>query len=156
MKGRFMLQGWKNMHPGQHYIQDHIDLYEHIDDPAFVAKEETFKSWYENPIDLPGRWYLQVIKQIFKENRLARGGFIGLGRKLDLHAIACPLYLLGGAEDDITAPEQVLAAAQYVGTPKQQIVQKTVPGGHIGLFMGGRTLREYWPSIAAWIVAHTN
>jgi len=25
-----MLQGWKNMHPEQHYIKDHIDLYEHI------------------------------------------------------------------------------------------------------------------------------
>ena len=54
MKGKFMLQGWKNMHPEQHYIQEHIDLYEHIDDPVYLAKEETFESWYENPIDLPG------------------------------------------------------------------------------------------------------
>ncbi len=29
-----MLQGWKNIHPAQHYIQDHIDLYEHVDDPG--------------------------------------------------------------------------------------------------------------------------
>ena len=72
------------MHPEQHYIQDHIDLYEHIDDPAYLAKEETFESWYENPIDLPGRWYLQVISQLFKENRLAKGEFVGLGRRLDL------------------------------------------------------------------------
>jgi pimeloyl-ACP methyl ester carboxylesterase len=47
MKGKFMLQGWKNMHPEQHYVQDHLDLYEHIDDPAYLAKEETFASWYE-------------------------------------------------------------------------------------------------------------
>jgi hypothetical protein len=26
-----------------------------------------------------------------------------------------------------------------------------VPGGHIGLFMGSRTLREAWPAIARWI-----
>ncbi len=48
MKGKFMLQGWKNMHPEQHYFKDHIDLYEHIDDPAYIEKEETFDSWYEN------------------------------------------------------------------------------------------------------------
>jgi poly-beta-hydroxyalkanoate depolymerase len=60
MKGQFMLQGWKNMHP--------------------LAKQETFESWYENPIDLPGRWYLQVITQLFKENRLAKGTFVGVGR----------------------------------------------------------------------------
>ena len=153
MKGKFMLQGWKNMHPEQHYLQDHVDLYEHIDDPAYVAKEETFKSWYENPIDLPGRWYLQVIKQLFKENRLAKGDFVGLGRRLSLRNIACPTYLLAGADDDITTPEQVLDAAKYIDTPSDRIVRRTVPGGHIGLFMGARTLRDYWPSIAAWIGA---
>jgi poly(3-hydroxybutyrate) depolymerase len=26
-----------------------------------------------------------------------------------------------------------------------------VPGGHIGLFMGSRTLKESWPEIARWI-----
>ena len=153
MKGKYMLQGWKNMNPEQHYIQDHIDLYEHIDDPAYLAKEETFNRWYENPIDLPGRWYLQVIEQLFKENRLAKGEFIGLGRKLDLRDITCPTYLLAGAADDITTPEQVLGAAKYLGTSADRIVQETVPGGHIGLFMGARTLKEHWPRIARWIAA---
>ncbi|MGB0085131.1 MAG: alpha/beta fold hydrolase [Rhodomicrobiaceae bacterium] len=153
MRGKFMLQGWKNMHPEQHYIQDQIDLYEHIDDPAYLKKEETFESWYENPIDLPGRWYLQVISQLFKENRLAKGGFIGLGRKLNLRNITCPVYLLAGAADDITTPEQVLGAAKYIGTPKGGIVQQTVPGGHIGLFMGAHTLKEHWPPIARWIAS---
>lgn len=26
MKGKYMLQGWKNMHPEQHYVHDQIDL----------------------------------------------------------------------------------------------------------------------------------
>jgi poly-beta-hydroxyalkanoate depolymerase len=84
LKGELMLHGWKNMHPEQHYFQKHIDLYEHVDDPAYFAKEEAFERWYENPIDLPGRWYLQAITQLFKENRLAKGEFVGLGRKLNL------------------------------------------------------------------------
>jgi polyhydroxyalkanoate depolymerase len=153
MRGKFMLQGWKNMHPEQHYMQHHIDLYEHIDDPAYLKKEETFEAWYENPIDLPGRWYLQAIKQIFRENRLAKGEFIGLGRRLDLKAITCPAYLLGGASDDITPPEQVLGAEKYLGTAKENLRKQTVPGGHIGLFMGARTLKECWPGIAQWIAA---
>jgi polyhydroxyalkanoate depolymerase len=153
MKGKFMLQGWKNMHPEQHYFQDYVDLYEHVDDPAYVAKEETFASWYENPIDLPGRWYLQVMEQLFKENQLAKGEFVGLGRTLNLRNITCPTYLLAGADDDITTPEQVLDAAKYIGTPKDRIAQETVPGGHIGLFMGARTLKDHWPLIARWICA---
>ncbi|MGA8652214.1 MAG: alpha/beta fold hydrolase [Xanthobacteraceae bacterium] len=124
MKGKFMLQGWKNMHPAQHYIQDQIDLYEHIDDPVYLAKEETFGSWYENPIDLPGRWYLQIIRQLFKENRLARGTFVALGRQLNLRDIVCPAYLLAGDTDDITTKEQVFDAEKYLGTPKQRIEKK--------------------------------
>ena len=151
MKGKFMLQGWKNMHPEQHYIEDHIDLYEHMDDPAYLKKEETFNSWYENPIDLPGRWYLQVIQQLFKENRLAKGTFVGLGRRLNLKDITCPVYLLAGESDDITTKEQVFEAEKYLGMRKDQIAKQLVPGGHIGLFMGSRTLTETWPAIARWI-----
>jgi len=151
MRGQFMLEAWKNMHPGEHYLRKYVDLYEHIDDPAYVAKEEAFEAWYENPIDLPGRWYLQAIKELFKENRLAKGRFKGLGRVLSLGDIRCPVYLLAGANDDITTKEQVFNAVKYLGTPTQKITQSLVPGGHVGLFMGTRTLHDDWPKIARWI-----
>jgi poly(3-hydroxyalkanoate) synthetase len=151
MRGGTMLGGWKNMHPEEHYIQQHIDLYEHIDDPVYLSKEETFERWYENPIDLPGRWYLQAIVQLFKENRLAKGTFVGLGRQLNLRDIACPVYLLAGDADDITTREQVFDAEMYLGTRNDKIEKKLVPGGHIGLFMGSRTLKDTWPDIARWI-----
>ena len=76
------------------------------------------------------------------------------GGKLKLQDVTRPAYLLAGADDDIVTPEQVLDAAKCLGTPKDRIVQKTVPGGHIGLFMGVRTLKEDWPPIARWIVSH--
>ena len=104
----------------------------------YLKKEETFESWYETPTILPERWYLQVIQQLFQENRLAKGQFVGLGRRLNLHHITCPAYLLAGADDDIRTPEQGLDAARYLGTPKDGIIQKTAPGAHIGLFMGAR------------------
>jgi poly(3-hydroxyalkanoate) synthetase len=151
MKGKFMLQGWKNMHPERHYVQEQFNLYEHIDDPTFLHKEEAFARWYDNPIDLPGRWYLQVIQQLFKENRLARGRFAGLGRRLDLKQITCPVYLVAGANDDITSKEQTFDAEKYLGTSKDKIVKRLVPGGHVGLFMGQRTLSQTWPDIARWI-----
>ncbi|OJB13263.1 esterase [Burkholderia ubonensis] len=151
MRGRFMLRGWKNMHPDQHYLAEHVDLYEHIDDPDYLRKQEAFASWYESPIDLPGRWYLQAIVQLFKENRLAKGRFVALGRTLNLKDVTCPVYLLAGEADDITTPEQVFDALKYLGTPAAQVTSRLVPGGHIGLFMGSRTLKDAWPDIAAWI-----
>jgi poly(3-hydroxybutyrate) depolymerase len=153
MLGKFMLAGWKGMHPDEQYVQKHIDLYEHIDDPAYLKKTEMFERWYENPLDLPGRWYLQVIRTIFKENQLAKGRFVALGQTLNLKAITCPVYLLAGASDDITPKEQVFAAKALVGTPADKVVEKVTPGGHIGLFMGSSTLRDVWPDMARWIGA---
>ena len=152
MRGRVMLRGWKNMHPDQQYLDKYVRLYEHIDDPDYVSKTEAFSSWYENPIDLPGRWYLQAIDELFKQNRLAKGEFVGLGQRLSLHEIRCPLYLLAGDADDITPQEQVFAAERLVGTPARDIVKAVAPGGHIGLFMGSRPLREFWPRIAQWML----
>lgn len=66
--------------------------------------------------------------------------------------IACPVYLLAGAEDDITTKEQVFDADKYLGTPKTDIIKKLASGGHIGLFMGSKTLSECWPDVARWIL----
>jgi poly(3-hydroxyalkanoate) synthetase len=80
---------------------------------------------------------------------------MGLGRKLSLGDVTCPVYLLAGHDDDITMPEQVFNAEKYLGTPRRDIKKATAPGGHIGLFMGHQTLNENWPSIARWI-AHAD
>ncbi|WP_232372575.1 alpha/beta fold hydrolase [Acuticoccus mangrovi] len=151
MRGQFMLAGWKNMHPGEQYLGKFLDLYAHVEDPAYLKRTEAFESWYENPIDLPGRFYIQAIDLLFKRNLFAKGEFVGLGETLSLKTVRCPLYLLAGERDDITTHEQVFAAEGLVSTPAERIVRKMVPGGHIGLFMGSRTLADVWPEIGAWI-----
>ncbi|MCG6858429.1 MAG: alpha/beta fold hydrolase [Salaquimonas sp.] len=153
MLGQSMLAGWKDMHPGEQYLGKYVDLYEHIEDKSYIKRTEQFERWYENPIDLPGRYYLQAIRMLFKENLFAKGKFIGLGKRLSLKDITCPAFLLGGESDDITTREQVFAAEHLLGTRKTKITKKLVPGGHIGLFMGSRTLKETWPEIGEWIAS---
>ncbi len=148
--GQFMVAGWKSMHPEKQF-EKYLDLYQHIEEKNYIERTEIFERWYENPVDLPGAFYLQAVQQLFKENRLARGKFVGLGKRLSLEVITCPVYLLAGDADDITPKEQVFDAEKYLGTHKKQIVKKLVPGGHIGLFMGTKTLTESWPAVAEWI-----
>lgn len=151
MPGRFMLAGWKNMHPSEQYAAKYVRLYEKLSDRNYLERTEKFASWYENPVDLPGAYYLQAISQLFKENRLAKGEFVALGRRLDLKQIRIPTCLMAGEADDITTPEQVFGAEALFGTPKSHLLKKLVPGGHIGLFMGRNTLRDTWPGVGAWI-----
>jgi poly(3-hydroxybutyrate) depolymerase len=151
MLGKLMLAGWKNMHPEQQYLEKYIDLYEHIEDTCYIKDTERFERWYENPIDLPGRYYLQAIRELFKENRLAKGRFIALGRELKLKDIEVPIFLLAGDADDITTREQIFNVEQLVSTPRGKIVKKLASGGHIGLFMGSHAISHVWPEIGQWI-----
>ncbi len=151
MSGKTMLAGWKNMHPDEQFLGKYIDLYAHVTDNTYLKRTKRFESWYENPVDLPGRYYLQAVEHLFRDNRFARGEFVALGRTVSLKAVTAPVYLLAGDADDITTPEQVFAARRLLGTPDHLIVQRLVPGGHIGLFMGFRTLTEAWPDVANWL-----
>lgn len=151
MRGKFMLAAWKKMHPDEHYWGKYIDLHDNLRNADYVARARHFARWYEHTVDLPGRMYLEAVERLFKRNELARGQFIALGKRITLKAITVPIYLLAGADDDITSKEQVFGAAALLGTPKDRIVSELAPGGHIGLFMGARTLKDHWVRIGQWI-----
>jgi len=119
---------------------------------GYLKRTEAFESWYEHPVDLPGRYYLQAIRDLFRANALANGEFVALGQRINLKNITVPVYLLAGDRDDITPAEQVFNARALLGTPSEEVQQKLVPGGHIGLFMGASTLSTAWPDIARWIL----
>lgn len=152
--GNVMLASWKSMNPSDQYIKKYVELFEHIEDQDYLKRAEQFARWYESPLDLPGVYYLQAVEWLFKENRLAKGEFVALGKKISLKDITIPVYMLAGGDDDITPAEQVCDAAKYLGTPALDMVKNTVPGGHIGLFMGQKTLQETWPVICKWILLY--
>ena len=151
LRGKFMLAAWKSMHPDDHYWGKYIDLFDNITNPEYRQRARHFASWYEHTVDLPGRLYLEAVKQLFKLNRLARGEFIALGERISLRKITVPVYLLAGEDDDITTPDQVFNAEALLGTPKDQVIKELAPGGHIGLFMGAKTLKNQWVRIGEWI-----
>lgn len=155
LKGHFMLMGFKSMHLENQYRGKFVDLYRNIDSPEHRQRFEKFEQWYEYTVDLPGAWYLQVVTQLFKENRFAKGTFVGLGKQLNLRDISCPLYLLAGEADDVTPREQVFNAENLVGVRQDKLIKEMAPGGHIGLFMGKQTLANTWPKIASWIQEST-
>ena len=113
--------------------------------------EARFREWYDLTVDLPGTYYLQVVSWLFKENRLATGNFVALGRRIDLASLRHPIFLLGAKDDEIVAPEQLFATANRVGTPRQHIETATEPCGHLGLFLGAETMKRSWPRIARWL-----
>ena len=112
---------------------------------------ERFRSWHRWTVDLPGTFYLQVVRQLFRENQLATSCFEALGRPADLKMVRVPLYLLAGEADEVTPPEQLLSTLSLVGTPREQVSLATTAGSHLSLFLGANTMAVEWQQIGTWL-----
>ena len=148
MPGAFVLGGFIAIRPDAE-ISKHVDLLRHLDDADAIARYESFEDWFKHTQDVPGTFYLWLVEHLFAGNELVRGELEVGGEKIDMAAIDCPLFLLGGKTDHITPPVQVFEAAQYTSTPADQVTYRTAPGGHLGLFMGNQALRHEWPPMMA-------
>ena len=112
---------------------------------------DRYGKWYGETVNLPGVFYLQVVKWLFKENQVAEARFVALGQCVDLMSIRVPIFLLAAGNDEIVPAGQLFATARLVGTPAKQLVEMTEPCGHLSLFLGAVVLDEAWRNIARWL-----
>jgi poly(3-hydroxybutyrate) depolymerase len=73
------------------------------------------------------------------------------GKRSTSRACGFQCIFLVGAPTKLVAPEQLLAVERLVGTQPEDLRHEVAPCNHLGLFMGRRTLEEYWPRIVRWM-----
>jgi poly(3-hydroxyalkanoate) synthetase len=149
--GQHILKFWAQYAFDRDVVHRLLQSADALDSPAFRQLENRFRDWYAWTLDLPGTYYLQVVEQLFKENCLATGRFIALGRPINVAAVRCPLFLLAARDDELVAPEQIFATERLVGSAPGAVRKTIAPGGHLGLFMGRTILTDIWPRIAHWL-----
>ncbi|AMN38481.1 alpha/beta fold hydrolase [Rhodoplanes sp. Z2-YC6860] len=148
MLGRHLLAVWGAWLAGQ------TDASHVLQSPAEGVSDELqqrFQRWCMSAVDLPGAYYLQVVQRVFKENQIARGQFVALGRQISLADIRVPLALLAATFDEIVNEQQMFAVARLVGTAAADLIELKEPCGHLSLFIGAKTLDRAWPRIARWL-----
>jgi poly(3-hydroxybutyrate) depolymerase len=148
--GRSIAKFWGNP-TGAAHIHEILQTAHPIGSPEFAQLETSFRKWNSWTIDVPGKYYLEVVEKLYKRNELAGGNFVALGQRIDLAQLRLPIYLLAGSADDVVAPEQALALQRLVGTPPEALCHQVAPCNHLSLFMGRRTLEDYWPAIVRWM-----
>ena len=122
-----------------------------IDPGLYRELDKRFRAWNAATVDLPGTYYLQVIRWLYKENQIPAGRFMALGRRISLVDIKVPIFLLAARDDELVPPAQLFATARLVGTPKSLIATATEPCRHLSLFLGHKTLVGAWRKIARWL-----
>ena len=131
------------------HVAEHLKLFWHVHDREYLDHFSDFYDWYLYPINLPGKLYLWAVEHLFVKNEMFKGELKVAGKTVNLRSITCPVFLLGGEEDDTTPWQQVHNMRYAVGSLLVRCY--LAPGGHIGLFIGHRSQAGYWTPILAQV-----
>ena len=152
VSGEHMLKLW-SIPFSQHHVE--TTLQRNLDDGSDEAQLllDRFERWDRAKLDLPGTYYLEATDRVFRQNLIAKGRFVALGRRIDLAEVRVPVFLLAGADDDVVPRDQAFATAGLLGTRAAWLERASEPCGHLSLFMGRSVLSHSWRRIARWLQA---
>ncbi len=149
--GFFQLVGFILMNLEAH-VKSHVDLFKDLvtKDEASILKKKSFYDEYLSVMDITAEFYLQTIKEVFKEFSLAKGKFFTRGRRVNLSSITeCAILGIEGERDDIASVGQTKAALflckNLAESKKKYYLQKNT--GHYGIFSGSKFRNNIVPLI---------
>jgi pimeloyl-ACP methyl ester carboxylesterase len=151
MPGELLRLGFDSLRPLERFGVRWMELWNGLDDPAFLDRHDRLEAWYGARKDLPGTMYLEAVTELFHGNQLVEGRFELRGRRVDLRDIRCPVALVGGSKDHITPMAQVWALEPFLTGAHARFV---LDAGHVGIFIGHGPLHRDWPRILAWVAEH--
>jgi len=117
-----------------------------------------FYDEYLSVMDMTAEFYLSTVERIFKKREIARNAFTIEGRPVDLGRIRdVAIKVVEGANDDISAPGQCLAALDLcTGLPDNKKASHLEPGaGHYGIFAGKSWRNNIRPLVLKFIDANS-
>ena len=117
-----------------------------------------FYDEYLAVMDMTAEFYLSTVERIFKNREIARNQFVVGGKAVDIGAITqVAVMTVEGAEDDISAPGQCVAALDLLtGLPDAKKTKHLEPGaGHYGIFAGKSWRLNIRPLVLGFIDAHS-
>jgi poly(3-hydroxybutyrate) depolymerase len=138
--GLLQLQGFMSMNADRHgkAFQEQI-LRVAQGEASDHDAHNRFYDEYLAVMDMTAEFYLSTVERIFKNREIARNDFTVAGKKVDMGAITqVAVKVVEGANDDISAPGQCLAALDLLtGLPASKKASHLEPGaGHYGIFAG--------------------
>ena len=136
LPGHFMGAVFSMMTPMRSLLKYNLDLVEVAEDEGKLLNFLRMEKWIADRPDHPGEAAKQWLKDLYQQNKLARNAFELGGRRVDLGRITMPVLNVYARDDHIIPPATSRALGALVGT--QDYTELALPGGHVGVFVGGR------------------
>jgi polyhydroxyalkanoate synthase len=152
LPGEFMGAIFNQMSPMRSLLKYNLDLLEIADDEQRLMNWLRMEKWIADRPDHPGEAAKQWVKDLYQQNKLVRNEWILGGRGVDLGNIAMPVLNVYASDDHIIPPATSRALKGKIGS--SDYTELALPGGHVGVFVGGRSQALFAPAVASFVGRH--
>jgi polyhydroxyalkanoate synthase len=151
LPGELMSFVFSMMTPVNALTKYNLGLFDVMDDEKKLLNFLRMEKWLADRPDHPGEAAKQWLKDLYQDNKLVKGEFTLGGEKVDLKRITMPVLNVFAEEDHIIPPKSTQAMKKHVGT--RDYTELPLPGGHVGVFVSGKSQGILGKSIYAWLKA---
>lgn len=147
--GDYMNFGYDMLKP-MSKVKKYMGFDKTLADEARLMNFLRMEKWVADSPDQAGETLRQFLKDMYQGNKLAKGEFELGGQKVDLKKITQPIMTIYAVADHIVPPECTKPINDLVGSKDKELYE--FPGGHIGVFVGGKSQKILSPAIAKWLI----
>ena len=135
-------------------VVSYFDLVRNLADRDYVKAHLTTREWFNNMPDYPGATVQQLLFDLCIHNKLNRGRMQIGDCESDLTGINSNLLAFAGKSDRIVTIRAARRLMELVGSKDKTF--KVVPGGHAGVFAGGKAQDHTWVVTADWLAQRSD
>jgi polyhydroxyalkanoate synthase len=152
LPGELMSFVFSMMTPVNALTKYNVGLFDVMDDEKKLLNFLRMEKWLADRPDHPGEAAKQWLKDLYQGNQLVSGDFRLGGSKVDLAKVSMPVLNVFAEDDHIIPPRSSQALKGLVGT--RDYTELPLPGGHVGVFVSGRSQGILGKSIYGWLKSH--
>jgi len=131
-------------------VSKYLGLIDSLDDSDKMMNFLRMEKWKSDLPAIPGEMYRKYIKDLFRDNKLVKGEFELGGRIVDLKKVTMPFLNVYATHDNIIPNDSTKHVMNLIGSKDKK--EYAFPGGHIGVFVGGKSQKELAPAVAKWVI----
>ena len=152
LPGEFMGAVFNLMTPMRSMMKYSWDMLEVIDDEKRLINWLRMEKWIADRPDHPGEAAKQWLKDLYQQNKLVRNEWELGGERVDLGRITMPVLNIYARDDHIIPPATSRALGARVNSSDYR--ELGLPGGHVGVFVGGKSQALFAPGVFEWLSGH--
>jgi polyhydroxyalkanoate synthase len=148
--GSMLNDSYNSLMPMRLGVQKNLGMPNQLENQESALSFLRMEKWIYDSPDQAGEAFREFITQFFQQNKLIKAEAKIGSKTVNLADIQQPVLNVYGSFDHLVPPRASAALKEHVSSTDYQELE--VKGGHIGVFVSGKSQTQVAPAIVDWLV----